>query len=362
MVFASLILRKDYTVASLQSLTKDSKYSPHSLMEDEIKFLSALEGSIIFHPDMPPHVAFNYPEWMHPMLSARFGKELETAMRAMNEQAPADLRANTLKTTREQLMADLAKEGFETKPTTISPVGLRMEKRAPVFTSARFKEGHFEMQDEGSQMVALLVDAQPGQRVIDFCAGAGGKTLAMAATMNNKGRILAWDTSEKRLKQLAPRLRRAGVDNVQSHVITSENDAFIKRHKGTADRVLVDAPCSGSGTWRRNPDLKWRFTQADLDEVTAVQQSVLASAARLVKPGGRLIYATCSILEIENERQVEHFLKNVNHFRVVCARKIWDKTLPAGDADDASFLWVTPHQDGVDGFFAAVLERLPQKT
>jgi 16S rRNA (cytosine967-C5)-methyltransferase len=208
------------------------------------------------------------------------------------------------------------------------------------------------------------VDAQPGQRVIDFCAGAGGKTLAIAAAMENKGRVLAWDTSEKRLSQISLRLRRAGVDNVQTHVIESENDAFIKRHKQTADRVLVDAPCSGSGTWRRNPDLKWRFTPNDLAEVVAVQKSILQSAARLVKPGGRLIYATCSIFKEENEMQVAEFLKNVNdydkdvsHFKVVCAQKIWDKNSGADNGNNVSYLSVTPHQDGVDGFFAAVFER-----
>ena len=193
------------------------------------------------------------------------------------------------------------------------------------------------MQDEGSQLVALLADAQPGHKVIDFCAGAGGKTLAMAATMKNKGRILAWDTSEKRLGQMKDRLKRAGVDNVQTHVLESEHDAFIKRHKETADRVLVDAPCSGTGTWRRNPDLKWRFTRTDLDEViAAVQQAILQSAARLVKPGGKLIYATCSVLKDENERQIEEFLKSVNNFRVVCAQKVWDKT--SSDETDGRFV------------------------
>jgi 16S rRNA (cytosine967-C5)-methyltransferase len=279
-------------------------------------------------------------------------------MPALNEQATTDLRVNTLKTTRETLQAELAKEEFFSTPGVLSPVCLRLDKRGPIFTSPLFKAGHFEVQDEGSQVVAMMVDAQPGQRVIDFCAGAGGKTLAIAAAMKNKGRILAWDTSEKRLKQIVPRLRRAGVDTVQTHVIESENDAFIKRHKQTADRVLVDAPCSGSGTWRRNPDLKWRFNRKDLDEVLAVQQSILQSASRLVKPGGRLIYATCSILLDENEHQITQFLKSVNNFRVVCAQKIWDKNSTCGENETVSFLSLTPHEDGVDGFFAAVLERV----
>lgn len=357
-VFAALVLRKDYNPQSIQSLSKDSQYSPPPLTPDETRMVTELVRHNIESPDMPNYVRLNYPQWMEVLLRDSFGKKFDVALHALNEQAPTDLRVNTLKTTRPLLMNDLAKEGFDAKPTTLSPCGLRLAKRGPIFTSKNFKLGHFEVQDEGSQMVAMLVDAKPGQRVIDFCAGAGGKTLAVAATMNNKGRILAWDTSEKRLKQIVPRLKRAGVDNVQTHVIASESDAYIKRHKSTADRVLVDAPCSGSGTWRRNPDLKWRFTKKDLDEVVALQQSILQSAARLVKPGGRLIYATCSILKIENEYQIEQFLKSGNHFRVVCAKKVWDKTTATQANDTVSYLSLTPHEDGVDGFFAAVLERV----
>jgi 16S rRNA (cytosine967-C5)-methyltransferase len=277
----------------------------------------------------------------------------------MSTQAPTDLRVNTLKTHREKLLGQLQAEGFDCSPTPLSPIGIRLAKRGPIFTSRFFKEGCFEVQDEGSQAVALLVDAKPSHRIIDFCAGAGGKTLALAATMENKGRILAWDTSEKRLGQINQRLKRAGVHNVQVHVLESEHDAFIKRHKATADRVLVDAPCSGSGTWRRNPDLKWRFTKKDLEEVCIVQQNILQSAARLVKVGGRLIYATCSIFKDENERQVEKFLTHNNNFMVVCAQKIWNKDSSVECDDGASYFCVTPHEDGVDGFFAAVLERLP---
>jgi 16S rRNA (cytosine967-C5)-methyltransferase len=356
-VLTALMLRKDYEPAALAALTQDSQYALPSLSAPEKSRCEILYKENSEHPDMPMHVRLNYPEWMHPLLKESFGADLETAMSALNAQAPTDLRVNTLKTTRDELMQRLREEGFETTPTPTSPIGLRLAKRAPIFTSKCFKEGHFEMQDEGSQIVSLLVDAEPGQRVIDFCAGAGGKTLAIAAMMKNKGRILAWDTSEKRLSQLAPRLRRAGVDTVQTHVIESENDAFIKRHKSTADRVLVDAPCSGSGTWRRNPDLKWRFTKKDLENVVKVQQLILLSATRLVKPGGRLVYVTCSIFKGENERQIEWLLKNVNNFRVVCARKIWDKSNSVSKTDEVSYLSVTPHQDGVDGFFAAVLER-----
>ncbi len=355
-VIAALLLRKDYNPSSILSICKDSKYSPMPFHEDETRMIETLVRHDIEHPDMPDHARLNYPEWMDTLLDEAFGAKKEAALRAMNEQAHTDLRVNTLKTTREELKTVLNREGFLCTETDSSPVGLRLEKRGPIFTSETFKKGWFEVQDEGSQMVALITDVQPGQRVIDFCAGAGGKTLAMAAAMKNKGRILAMDTSEKRLTQIGPRIKRAGADNIQTHIITSEHDAFIKRHKQTADRVLVDAPCSGTGTWRRNPDLKWRFTQKDLDEVIAVQQSVLQSALRLVKPGGRLIYATCSVLKEENENQIAEVLKTVNNFRVVCAQKIWDKN-PVNDEGAVSYLSLTPHEDGVDGFFAAVLER-----
>jgi len=388
MVITALMLRKEFTVHELMAMTQDSQYSLPSLTPAEVKRCEKLtnpspvsgggregvpqeKSSPVTHPlpnpppetgegitrnDMPDHVRLNYPEWLDAKLRESFGDKFEVAMRTLNEQAPTDLRVNTLKTTREELLAELRKEGFECEPGTFSPVGIRLAKRGPIFATPVFKLGHFEVQDEGSQMVAALVDAAPGHKVIDFCAGAGGKTLAMAAAMKNKGRVLAWDTSEKRLGQMKDRLKRAGVDNVQTHAITSEHDAFIKRHKETADRVLVDAPCSGTGTWRRNPDLKWRFTPQDLEEVMEVQQAILQSAVRLVKPGGRLVYATCSILKDENERQIERLLKTINNFRVVCARKVWDKN-PINETDEVSFLWVTPHEDGVDGFFGAVLER-----
>jgi 16S rRNA (cytosine967-C5)-methyltransferase len=356
-VLAAVVLRKEYNPTSILSIVKDSQYSPPPLNEEELAMADTLMRHDIEHPEMPMPSRLNYPEWMDSLLEESFGTEKEAAMRAMNEQASTDLRVNTLKTNREALIGKLNSEGFECEATTLSPVGVRLKKRGPIFTSETFKRGWFEVQDEGSQMVALLVDAQPGHRVIDFCAGAGGKTLAMAAQMKNKGRILAFDTSEKRLAQITPRIRRAGADNIQTHIISSEHDAYIKRHKQTADRVLVDAPCSGSGTWRRNPDLKWRFSRKDLDEVLAVQQSILQSALRLVKPGGLLVYATCSVLKEENEKQIEQVLKTVNNFKVVCAEKMWDKNPVSDEPGPVSYLSLTPHEDGVDGFFAAVLQR-----
>lgn len=341
LALSALILRKDYTAKSLEELTNnDDRHGLSPLTPEEKKILCQLAENSLVSPEMPASVRLNYQPWMEQFLQDTFGSKLEQAMLAMNQQAPTDLRTNTIKTNRDQLIKNLNKEGFECKPTLLSPLGIRLSKRAPIFTSRYFQDGHFEVQDEGSQMIALLAAPKAGERVIDFCAGAGGKTLALAAIMENKGRILAWDTSKKRLDQINLRLRRAGVHNVQTHVLESENDSFIKRHKNSADLVLVDAPCSGSGTWRRNPDLKWRFTNKDLDEVVAIQQSILQSAARLLKTGGKLVYATCSVFGLENRKQIDLFLKNHPNFTL---------------AVDNPFLELTPHENDVDGFFAAVL-------
>lgn len=357
LTLCALALRGHHSKQDIVHMFSDNKYAPAPLTMQENALYKKLEKGHLFDKAMPHPVRYNYPAWLEDRLKSSLKQDCDAVLEALNKQAPTDLRANLLKTTRDQLQESLRQEGFETTPTPSSPWGLRLKKRAPIFTSNAFKQGHFEVQDEGSQMISKIVDAKPSHRVIDFCAGAGGKTLGIAATMQNKGRILAWDNSEKRLSQIHRRLKRAGVDNVQTHVILGETDAFIKRHKRTADRVLTDVPCSGSGTWRRNPDLKWRFTPEDLANITATQQAILTSAARLVKPGGRLIYATCSLLEEENARQVEKFVKNNPDFRVVCAQKIWDNVSLNNDNEPVSYLWVTPHHDGVDGFFAAVMLR-----
>jgi len=368
LVLGALLLRKEFTLSELRVMCDGEKYSPRTITREELKILTAMTKpysatEVEEAPkDIPLPARLNFPAWLEGELRESLKDDFEVALLALNEQASTDLRTNTLKTTRHALLAELNAEGFECDATPTSPVGIRLKKRAPIFTSPMFKAGHFEVQDEGSQMVAALTDAKAGMKVIDFCAGAGGKTLAIAAQMNNKGRLLAWDISEKRLKQIKERLKRAGVDNVQVHVLETENDGFVKRHKNSADRVLVDAPCSGTGTWRRNPDLKWRFTAQDLQEVVAVQEKILQSASRLVTVGGRLIYATCSILASENEKQIAKFLKCNDNFRVVCAKKVWNNILTGEDSADqndaASYLSVAPHQDGVDGFFAAVLERV----
>jgi 16S rRNA (cytosine967-C5)-methyltransferase len=332
-----------------------AKYAPAALSEQEKLMLSRCEGREFAPANMPPAARYNYPDWLEGRLRDAFGDALPEAMLALNSQAPIDLRVNLLKCpSREDLILALDRDGYHGVPTPISPLGVRLKKRLPAFNTQAFKDGMYEMQDEGSQILGLLVDAKPGQKVIDFCAGAGGKTLAIAASMKNKGRLLAWDVNARRLDQIKKRLVRAGVDNVQAHVLESESDPFLKRHVGTADWVLVDAPCSGSGTWRRNPDLKWRFAPEDLMELKALQASILKQAARLVKPGGKLVYGTCSIFPDENGWQVKQFLINNPTFRVAMPDKVWNNHVLLQEGA-GPFLQLSPHKDGTDGFFGAVL-------
>lgn len=339
----------------IATLFDGGKYAPAALSEAEQLMLARCEGREFASPLMPGPARYNYPDWMEGRLQDTFGEALPEAMAALNSQAPIDLRTNTLKClTREDLILALDRDGYHGAPTPHSPLGVRLKRRLPAFNTQAFRDGMYEMQDEGSQIVSLLVQAKPGDKVIDFCAGAGGKTLAIAATMRNKGRILAFDVNEKRLDQISKRLARAGVDNVQTHVLKDERDAYLKRHVGTADWVVVDAPCSGSGTWRRNPDLKWRLQAEDLQELKNLQASILKNASRLVKPGGKLVYITCSIFSDENSWQIKQFLANNPTFRVARPDKLWDNhcTLQEGFGP---YLQLSPHKDGTDGFFGAVL-------
>lgn len=355
LVLAALVLEEKHPINILQTWFSGNAHDPAPLNKEERAFVE--NPPAIDESAMPEWMRLNVPEWCVERLRAAFGAELEAELAALNTEAPLDLRVNILKTTRDEALKALKKEGFTATPTPYSPWGLRIEKRGALFDTKVFRSGWVEVQDEGSQLVALLADPKPGDKVIDFCAGAGGKTLALAAMMKNKGRILAWDTSATRLEQSAKRLARAGVDTVQRHAIESENDPFIKRHKASADVVLVDAPCSGSGTWRRNPDLKWRFGEGDLQEILAIQQRILDSAQRLVKPGGKLVYVTCSIFLEENERQVEQFLLRRPDFAVAGANEIWNNECGAELLGGGRQLRLTPHRAGTDGFFAAILQK-----
>lgn len=352
---ALLFKEKPLTIREIRALCDGAQYSPKPLTDQEEKMLERCADREFLTDKMPNAARYNYPDWMEGRLKDTFGDALPEAMLALNEQAPIDLRANLLKCRdRGDLVLALDRDGYFGVPTPLSPIGVRLKKRIAAFNTQAFKDGMFEMQDAGSQAVSLLCEAKPGQKVIDFCAGAGGKTLAIAATMQNKGRILAWDVSESRLSQMSKRLARAGVSNVQTTVLRDEADPILKRHVGTADWVVVDAPCSGSGTWRRNPDLKWRFTLDDLNELKEVQGRILKQAARLVKPGGRLIYITCSIFNDENFWAVKQFLGGNSAFRVEAPNKLWNNHVVARDGLGAC-MQLSPHKDGTDGFFAAIL-------
>jgi 16S rRNA (cytosine967-C5)-methyltransferase len=311
---------------------------------------------------MPRAAVNNVPEWLEPYLARVFGNGLDREMAALNAPAPTDLRVNRLKADREEARRALAAEGVAAGPTPLSPIGLRLRERVPLGHLAAFKEGLVEVQDESSQLAALLADARPGMRVVDFCAGAGGKTLALAAGMANRGKLVACDVSTRRLERAAGRLHRAGVSNVERRASDGERDKWIKRHAGSFDRVFLDVPCLGTGTWRRNPGAKWRLRPEDLAELVGRQQQILRSAARLVCPGGRLIYATCSLLHEEDEAQAEAFLAAESEFRLLHVAQVWEQTLGGICPGGQRYLRLTPARHGTDGFFVAIFERPPCPT
>lgn len=347
-VLSHLVLADHARLELLDSLFEGGKFAPPRLISDERKWAAELLRQRLDHADMPDWVRLEYPRWLDQKLGARFGADLEAEMRALLLPARLDLRVNALKATREEAMAALRAEGIEAVPTQLSPWGLRVPERVNLMASKTFKDGLVEVQDEGSQLAALLVDAKPGMAVCDFCAGAGGKTLALASMMNNKGRLAACDVSEGRLFRSADRLKRAGVHNVTRHVLDAQGAKWLKRQVASFDRVLVDAPCTGTGTWRRNPDAKWKLTLADLGELTVKQGEILERAARLVKPGGVLVYVTCSLLSDENEAQIESFLNKSKDFKL--------QPMEGGQP----YLHLTPASHGTDGFFAAKLVRAEQ--
>ncbi|MCS6930878.1 MAG: RsmB/NOP family class I SAM-dependent RNA methyltransferase [Acetobacteraceae bacterium] len=354
---AAALLVERLTLPALGALFSDARYGPEPPTAAEQALARALAGRALVCPGMPEHVALNLPEWCLPGFRARFGGALPQAMAAMDEPAPLDLRANLLKTTREAARAALAAEGIATEPTPFSPWGLRAAPRQNVTATQAFREGLVEIQDEGSQLLALLTAARAGERVADLCAGAAGKTLALAAMMGNRGRITACDVSAARLEAAAKRLRRAGADNVERHLLTP-GDRWAKRRAGAFDLVLVDAPCTGSGTWRRNPDARLSTTAKDLAEVSEKQAVILDAAVSLLRPGGRLVYATCSLLPEENEVQVERTLARHPALRPVPLAEAWARAAqPPPPPNEGPHLLLAPHSHGTDGFFAAVLER-----
>ena len=324
------------------------------LRGEEPQWLVAVKRDAAGEP--PLEVQCELPDWVIERLRRRYDEPalLELA-RGLLQTASLDLRVNSMKMTRDAAARRLAQDGILASPTPHSPDGLRIEGRPAINRLPLFLEGGIEVQDEGSQLLCRLVAAKRGEMVVDFCAGAGGKTLALGALMRSTGRLYAFDISPRRLAGLRPRLARSGLSNVHPQRIEGANDPRVKRLAGKIDRVLVDAPCSGLGTLRRNPDMKWRQGPEDVEELTAKQASLLAQAARLVKPGGRVVYATCSILDEENRGIAEGFLSAHRDFRLVPAADVLKKERIPVDAGEYFEVW--PHRHGTDGFFAAVFER-----
>jgi 16S rRNA (cytosine967-C5)-methyltransferase len=302
-----------------------------------------------------PAVRAEMPDWLWQRLAADYGEEeaLRIAQGMLNP-APLDLRVNLARTSREAVLEHLARDGIEAAPTPLSPAGVRLAAKPAINRHELFRDGLVEVQDEGSQLLAWLVAPRRGEMVADYCAGAGGKTLALAMMMRGAGRIYALDVSPKRLAALAPRAARAGITNVHSIVLSGNNDARAGRLAGKLDRVLVDAPCSGFGTLRRNPDFKWRLGPPAVQELVAKQARILDTAARLVKPGGRLVYATCSLLREENEAIADAFAASHGEFQPLsCAELLAAQRIEL--PGERLRLW--PHRHGTDGFFAAAFAR-----
>jgi 16S rRNA (cytosine967-C5)-methyltransferase len=353
----ALTLGEGWGAADLDVAFDGGQYRPAPLDEGERTLAESLAGKGFDDPAQPVHLRGNIPAWTEEKFEAALGDSLEIELAALMREAPVDLRINSLKATREAVADLLAATGVEATPTPFSPLGLRLAGRVNLANGPIIRDGLAEPQDESSQIGALLTGARPGETVVDFCAGAGGKTLALAAMMENRGRIVACDTSHGRLERARPRLERAGVTIAELQVLDGVDGLWTGAQAGGCDRVLVDAPCSGTGAWRRHPEARWRINSENLMQYMALQARILDAASRLVAPGGRLVYAVCSLLPEEGEGQVAEFLRKHPDFNAFPVAKAWgarlDSECPAADI----FLRLRPGRDGTDGFFVAVLER-----
>ena len=324
------------------------------LKRDEAEWLADVQSIAL--EDMPVPVRAELPDWTWEKLVEKLPEAEVLALGlALQQPAPLDLRVNTVKATREEVLAALKASGIDASATPFSRIGVRLAGKPAINRHPLFLDGSIEVQDEGSQLIGYLMGPRRHDLVVDFCAGAGGKSLMLGAMMNSQGRVYAFDVSPRRLARLKPRLKRSGLSNLHPHLLTSERDTKVKRLAGKIDRVLVDAPCTGFGTLRRNPDLKWRQSAADLAEMQLKQASILAAAATLVKPGGRLVYATCSLLAAENEDIIEAFLRSHPDFATLDCIELLKQHGVELAAGTELRLW--PHVHNTDGFFAAALQR-----
>jgi 16S rRNA (cytosine967-C5)-methyltransferase len=358
-LIGALSLARGWSDEKIAAAFSGERFAPEPLTTDEAEAL--VERSLA---DAPPHVAGDYPEWLDAPLAAAFGENRVAELQALAARAPVDLRVNTLKVGRDKALASLAHLGVELSP--LSPMGLRIslseDARAPaVQAEPAFQKGWIEIQDEGSQIATLLCAPDPGQQVIDLCAGAGGKTLALAALMDNHGQVFATDDDKRRLAPIFERLTRAGARNVQVRAQKGHDDEPLKELRGRADLVVVDAPCTGAGTWRRNPDAKWRVRPTSLEVRMTEQAEVLDRAAALVKPGGRIAYITCSLLPAENDEAVKGFLGRTPAFQPLAPAEVTAHAGLPGLAEfatrDGLGVQLTPLRTGTDGFYVALLRR-----
>ena len=352
-LIADLLLEDGLELDEIAELFSGDGYGPSVLTTAEFAWAPALGAPPLETADMPVATKLECPDWAWSGFEAAFGEDAITELESLLKPAPLDLRVNTLKGGKGRLLKEIRAAGFTVMPTPYSPLGLRLPERVALGRLPGLQDGDIDPQDEGSQLVAAAVGAQPGEIIADFCAGAGGKALAIAAAMENRGQLYALDTDARRLERSAPRFAKAGVDNVRRHALKPGNDPWIKRQKGRFDRVLVDAPCSGVGAWRRNPDARWSRGQPPLAELTALQAEILPRAARLVRPGGLLVYATCSLLPEENEVQIERFLAAAPEFSL-------DPPAAFPAPLEGPYLKLTPARHGTDGFFVAWLRRAPK--
>jgi 16S rRNA (cytosine967-C5)-methyltransferase len=368
-VLAFLRLAEGLPPGEIAALFDGQGYGPPAMSPAEATLLEGLEGARLTDPSQPLAVRVEMPDWLIPYFERAFGPALEAELAALRDAAPLDLRINALRANRGAALAALAAEGIAAEPTPLSPLGLRVKGRRSVKGTRAYRGGLVELQDEASQLAALLCGVRPGMTVADFCAGAGGKTLALAAAMAGRGRLVALDRDAARLDLARPRLKRAGVRNVELAALTGEKGRdrdgggprLLRALKGVCDRVLVDAPCSGSGAWRRHPHARWRLTPEALEGYRKDQAAALDAAAGLVAPGGRLIYVTCSLLAEENGGQVDAFLAAMPAFRQLSMAEVWRETFDAAPPDEGlgegPGLLLTPARHGTDGFFIAVLAR-----
>jgi len=355
--FGALLLEWNQTPEGLNAVLEGDRFAPPTLSDEEMQRIASRKLA-----DAPDEIRADIPDWCAPLLQKAYGDDWVAEAACLAARPPLDLRVNTLKAEREKVLAELV--DMQAAPALLAPNGIRIPpidgsgRHPNVQAEPAFQKGWFEVQDEGSQVVAALADAKPGMQVLDYCAGAGGKTLALSAAMENRGQVFAYDSEKARLAPIFDRLRRADSRNVQ--VVAKPQE--LTPLQGQMDLVLVDAPCTGSGTWRRRPDAKWRLSEKQLGVRMSEQKAILDAASEYVKPGGRLVYITCSVFPSENAEQIDGFLSNRPNFKPADHVRLWSEHFPgheaAGRIDDRLGISLSPVQTGTDGFYVASLFRI----